>query len=95
MAYYLYIMTNQKNGTLYIGATNDLIRRTFEHREGLIRGFTKKYGLTRLVYYEAYEDVRDALEREKRMKEWKRAWKIELIERENPEWRDLWFEINQ
>ena len=93
--YYIYILTNHKNGTLYIGMSNDLERRVFEHKNKLIEGFTKKYGLNRLVYFEIYQYVNDAILREKRMKKWKRQWKIELIEEENPEWDDLardWFD---
>ncbi|MEM1258519.1 MAG: GIY-YIG nuclease family protein [Bacteroidota bacterium] len=87
--YYVYIISNQKNGTLYIGMTNDLERRVFEHKNKLIEGFTKKYGLTQLVYFEVYQYVNDAILREKRMKKWKRQWNIDLIEEENPEWNDL------
>ncbi|UOY07430.1 GIY-YIG nuclease family protein [Muricauda sp. SCSIO 64092] len=87
--YYIYILTNHKNGTLYIGMSNDLERRVFEHKNKLIEGFTKKYGLNRLVYFEVYQYVNDAILREKRIKKWKRQWKIELIEEENPEWDDL------
>ena len=93
--YYIYILTNHKNGTLYIGMSNDLERRVFEHKNKLIKGFTKKYGLNRLVYFEIYQYVNDAILREKRIKKWKRQWKIELIEEENPEWDDLardWFD---
>jgi len=93
--YYLYILTNQKNGTLYIGVTNDLERRMFEHKRKLIEGFTKKYGLNKLVYFETYQFVNDAIKREKNMKKWKRQWKINLIEEDNPKWDDLskdWFD---
>ena len=93
--YYLYIFTNQKNGTLYIGVTNDLERRMFEHKRKLIEGFTKKYGLDKLVYFETYQFVNDAIKREKNMKKWKRQWKINLIEEDNPKWDDLskdWFD---
>ncbi len=88
-------MASQKNGTNYIGMTNDLRRRIFEHREKSIQGFAKKNRVTRLVYYEEYEDVRDAILREKRLKGWNRPWKIRLIEENNPEWRDLWFDLNR
>jgi putative endonuclease len=87
--YYVYILANQRNGTLYIGVTNDLQRRVQEHREGLVEGFTKKYRVHRLVYFESTEDVRTALEREKRLKIWKRKWKLRLIEESNPHWDDL------
>jgi len=94
-SYYVYILTNKKNGTLYIGVTNDLERRVYEHKNKIIEGFTKKYNLTKLVYYEETDDVVAAIEYEKRMKKWYRKWKIELIEKDNPEWEDLaedWFE---
>lgn len=88
-AYYVYIMTNKPGGTLYIGITNDLPRRIYEHKEGLIDGFTKKYGLNMLVYYEAYENVLEAIAREKAMKKWNREWKINRITEMNPDWQDL------
>ena len=88
MPFYVYIMTNEAK-TLYIGVTNDLLRRVREHREGIVPGFTRKYGVKRLVYYETYQDIRDAIHREKAMKEWRRDWKISLIEQSNPEWVDL------
>jgi putative endonuclease len=84
-----YIMTNRRNGTLYIGVTNDVARRAWEHREGLVDGFTKRYGLKRLVHAEHHDDIRDALQREKTLKHWSRAWKIDLIESQNPDWDDL------
>ncbi|WP_299111610.1 GIY-YIG nuclease family protein [uncultured Winogradskyella sp.] len=87
--YYLYILTNKKNGTLYIGITNDLERRIFEHKNKLIEGFTKRYDLTQLVYFESYQYINDAIKREKNMKKWKRQWKINLIEEENSGWKDL------
>ena len=90
MAYYVYILASQKNGTLYIGVTNNLMRRSFEHREDLVDGFTKKYKVHSLVYFEAHEDVRLAIQREKNMKHWPRAWKLALIEKNNPDWRDLY-----
>ena len=93
MPYYIYFMSNQKYGVIYTGVTNELVRRAAEHRNKVKPGFAKKYNCTRLVYYEAYDDVRDAIHREKCVKEWKRAWKIELIEKENPEWLDLYEEI--
>jgi putative endonuclease len=95
MAYYVYILASQKNGTTYIGMTNDLIRRTSEHREKMIAGFSRQNNTTKLVYYEQYTDVQDAIVREKKMKKWNRPWKIELIEKNNPEWRDLWFDLNR
>lgn len=87
--YYLYILCNKKNGTLYTGVTNNLERRMFEHKNGLIDGFTKKYGLKRLLYFETYQYINDAIKREKNIKKWKRQWKINLIEEENPTWDDL------
>ncbi|WP_299368290.1 GIY-YIG nuclease family protein [Winogradskyella sp.] len=87
--YYLYMLTNKKNGTLYIGVTNDLERRMFEHKNKLVEGFTKKYNLTQLVYFETYQYVNDAIKREKNMKKWKREWKINLIENNNSNWTDL------
>jgi putative endonuclease len=92
---WVYIMTNRPNGTLYTGVTSDLARRSWEHREGHIEGFTKKYGLKRLVLTEFYEDIRDALQRESNMKHWPRAWKVRLILDANPEWRDLYEELNK
>ncbi|MGB5528925.1 MAG: GIY-YIG nuclease family protein [Ignavibacteriaceae bacterium] len=91
--YLLYIMASKKNGTLYIGVTNNLVRRVYEHKEGLIEGFTKKYNVKYLVYYEVYNDMYEAIKREKAMKKWLRKWKIELIEKTNPDWKDLYEEI--
>ena len=93
--YYVYILSNQKNGVLYIGMTNNLERRMFEHKNKLVDGFTEKYKLSKLVYFEMYPQVKDAILREKRLKKWKRQWKINLIEEENSNWTDLafdWFE---
>jgi len=87
--YYIYILASKRNGTLYIGFTNDLIRRIYEHKSSLIEGFTRKYSIDKLVYFESTTDVNDAILREKRLKKWKRQWKIELIEKSNPDWRDL------
>jgi putative endonuclease len=91
--YYVYILASRPKGTLYIGATSDLVRRIGEHKEGFVEGFTKEYGVHRLVYFETYDDVQIAIQRERNMKHWKRAWKTALIEKENPEWRDLYEEI--
>ncbi len=88
-------MTNRPNGTLYVGVTSNLARRAYEHREGLIAGFTKQYGLKRLVYYEAFVLIQDAIQREKNIKHWPRAWKARLILDSNPEWRDLYETLNQ
>ena len=93
MTGYVYIVTNHKNGTLYIGVTSDLARRAFEHREGLTPGFSSKYGCSRLVWYEEHFDIRDAIQRETSLKRWYRKWKIELIEQMNPDWRDLHHEL--
>jgi putative endonuclease len=90
---WVYIVTNRPNGTLYIGVTSNLSPRIYEHRESLIAGFTKQYGLKRLVYYEHYEDIRHALQREKNLKHWSRAWKVHLILDFNPEWRDLYEDL--
>ena len=87
--YYVYILASKRNGTLYIGVTNDLERRLYEHRNNLIEGFTNKYNVHHLVYYEDVNDIQSALQREKQLKRWTRKWKIELIEKVNPEWRDL------
>ncbi len=93
--YYLYILTNKKNGTLYVGMSNNLERRIFEHKNKLVEGFTKKYGLDKLVYFEMHPHVNDAILREKRIKKWKRQWKINLIEEDNPNWNDLAFDWNE
>jgi len=90
MAYYVYILASQKHGTLYIGVTNDLIRGVYEHRTDAVAGFTKRYGVHTLVYFEQTENVEAAIQREKRLKKWSRAWKIKLIEDSNPDWADLY-----
>ena len=87
---YVYIMASGKNGTIYIGVTSDLVKRVWEHREGLIDGFTKKYGCKSLVWFESHEDLQEARRRELQIKEWKRAWKIRLIEGQNLDWNDLY-----
>ena len=87
--YDVYILASKPNGTLYIGMTNNLARRMWEHQQGLLEGFTKKYNVDRLVYCEAFSRPRDAIQREKRLKKWNRAWKIRLIESVNPSWNDL------
>ncbi|MDH7602434.1 MAG: GIY-YIG nuclease family protein [Armatimonadota bacterium] len=86
---FVYIMTNKRNGTLYVGVTGNLERRVAEHKTGAVPGFTSKYGLTKLVWYEQYSSPREAIYREKQIKNWRRAWKIALIEKHNPEWQDL------
>ena len=89
MPYFVYIMASQSQGTLYVGMTNDLVRRVYEHKRGVVEGFTKRYDVERLVYYEITDDVRSAIQRERNLKRWNRAWKIALIERSNPDWYDL------
>ena len=93
MSYWVYILASGRGGTLYVGVTNDLIRRTCEHREGLVPGFTKKYAVKLLVYYEAHDTMYAAIQREKNIKHWPREWKIDLILSMNPEWRDLYDDI--
>ena len=93
MAYYIYIMTNKVKGVLYVGMTNDLIRRVYEHRNHIVKGFTDHYNLTKLVWFEQTEDVMSAIAREKQLKNWHRDWKVELIENSNCEWNDLYAEI--
>ena len=93
MPSYVYILANHKSGTLYIGVTTDLIKRVHQHKEGITKGFTSRYGVKRLVHYEVFEDVLTAIEREKELKKWRRAWKIALFEKANPEWRDLFPDI--
>ncbi len=88
--FYVYIMASRRNGTLYIGVTSNLAQRVWEHREGLREGFTKRYGVKQLVYYELFEEAEFALLRETRLKRWNRAWKIALIEEMNPDWADLY-----
>ena len=91
--YWVYLLASRRNGTLYIGVTNNLSRRVWEHKEGAVKGFTQEYGVKLLVYYESYPDVRDAIQREKNIKKWPRRWKIDLIQSMNPEWRDLYEEL--
>lgn len=95
MQYYTYILASGKNGTLYIGVTNNLIRRVYEHKNNLFEGFSKKYNIDRLVYFEIYENIEQAIQREKNIKAWKRAWKIRVIEENNKDWLDLYYEINK
>ncbi|TDQ27577.1 MULTISPECIES: GIY-YIG nuclease family protein [Tenacibaculum] len=87
--YYIYIITNKKDGVLYIGVTNNLERRIFEHKNKLIKGFSSKYNLDKLIYFEEHQFIEEAIKREKNMKKWKRAWKINLVVKENPNWDDL------
>jgi putative endonuclease len=87
--FFVYILASRRNGTLYVGVTNDLARRVFEHKSKLVPGFTREYGVDKLVYFEEHESILQARDRERALKRWKRAWKLELIEKLNPEWRDL------
>jgi putative endonuclease len=91
--FWVYILASKIGGTLYIGVTNDLVRRVFEHRSEVVRGFTKRYSVHRLVYFEQFSDIESAIRREKRLKKWNRAWKIRLIEEANPNWDDLFLAI--
>ena len=93
--FYVYILASRIGGTLYIGVTNDLVRRTYEHREGLVKGFTQRYGLKMLVYFERYDTPHAAIQREKNIKHWSRIWKLQLIETMNPQWRDLYNDITR
>jgi putative endonuclease len=88
--YFVYILASGRNGTLYIGVTNDVMRRTWEHKSDLVEGFTRKYGVHTLVWYETHGDINEAIAQEKRLKKWRRAWKIELIEKHNSGWNDLY-----
>jgi len=92
--FYVYILASQRNGTLYVGVTGDLARRIYEHREGLIEGFTSRYGVKTLVWYEDFPTADEAITSEKRIKRWRRAWKLELIEKMNPQWLDLYLTLN-
>jgi putative endonuclease len=89
----VYILASKRNGTLYVGVTNDVARRVWEHRSGAVESFTKQYGVYLLVYVEFHETMPDAIRREKQIKKWRRAWKLELIERDNLDWRDLYTEV--
>jgi putative endonuclease len=92
--YWVYILASAIGGTLYVGVTNDLVRRGYEHREGVVAGFTKKYSVHRLVYFEPHTEIEAAIRREKRLKRWNRAWKVRLIEVNNPNWEDLYPKIS-
>jgi len=92
-SYYVYILTNERNGTLYVGMTSSLPKRIWEHKNGVIDGFTKAYVTKFLVYYEVHNDVNEAIRREKRLKRWDRKWKLELIETNNPQWNDLYDQV--
>ena len=93
MSYFVYMLASQKNGTLYVGVTNDLIRRVYEHKSKSVPGFTSRYGVDRLVWFDQTDSVESAISAEKRLKRWNRAWKMALIEKANPDWRDLYPEI--
>ena len=90
---YVYIITNKRNGTLYTGVTSDLKKRIWEHKEGVVEGFSKKYGLKILVWYEVHDDINEAIKREKQIKKWERKWKLKRIEEMNPEWKDLYHDL--
>lgn len=92
-AFFVYILANKRNGILYIGITSTLVKRVWEHKNKFVSGFTKKYNVNKLVYFEQYNDVENAIKREKRLKFWKRKWKIDLIEKQNPKWSDLYGDI--
>jgi putative endonuclease len=94
MNYYVYILCNKRNGTLYTGVTSDLKKRVYEHKNKLADGFTKEHGLDKLVWYEPHEDIRVAINREKLIKKWKRKWKLELVDRFNPLWDDLSYRLD-
>jgi putative endonuclease len=91
--FYVYLLASRRHGTLYIGVTSDLARRVWEHKTKAVPGFTARYGCDRLVWYEVHDNAEAAITREKRLKQWRRDWKVALIERDNPEWRDLYEEL--
>jgi putative endonuclease len=93
MSFFVYMLASRRNGTLYVGMTDDLVRRVYEHRTEAVPGFTKKYGVKRLVWYEVHEARETAFQRERQLKKWNRAWKLELIEKLNADWRDQWDEV--
>ncbi len=90
---YVYILASKRNGTLYIGVTSDLVQRIWEHKNDWVDGFTKRYAVHKFVWYEEYEDIEDAIQREKNIKRWRREWKLDLIEQMNPSWRDLYEDL--
>ena len=90
--YYVYMLASKRNGTLYIGVTNNLLRRVYEHKHKIIKGFTSKYGVDKLVYFELTDDINSAIAREKQLKKWNRKWKLRIIEEFNPDWNDLYYE---
>jgi putative endonuclease len=89
----VYILSSRRNGTLYVGLTSNLVKRVWEHKENFVEGFTKRYGIHTLVWYEVHESMETAIQREKVIKNWKRSWKLELIEKTNPQWRDLYADL--
>ncbi|MDP1683411.1 MAG: GIY-YIG nuclease family protein [Burkholderiales bacterium] len=89
----VYILASRRNGTLYVGVTSDLVKRVWQHKDNVVEGFTKRYGVHMLVWFELHENMLDAIAREKTIKEWKRKWKLELIETSNPDWRDLYLDL--
>ena len=91
---WVYILASQKRGTIYIGVTSNLVQRIADHRDGQVAGFTKRYKVQRLVHLEPFDDIHEAIAREKAFKKWRRSWKIRLIEEANPDWRDLWYDLN-
>jgi putative endonuclease len=93
MSYYVYIIASRRDGAIYIGVTNDLVRRVYEHRSKAVPGFASKYNITQLVWFEVYDDPVSAITHEKELKKWKRSWKIQLIESQNPDWKDLYESI--
>lgn len=93
--YFVYILASKRNGTLYVGVTSDLTKRVWEHKNDVVEGFTKEHGVKTLVYYEGHKDVEQAIRREKRLKRWDRKWKLELIEKDNPDWNDLYETVCQ
>ena len=95
MQYYVYILASQPNGTLYIGRTHDLVKRVWQHKRKFVKSFTSKYAIDKLVYFEVHQDAGAMVQRERRLKTWERAWKVALIERENPNWDDLYEEITK
>ncbi len=94
MAYYVYLLASEKYGTLYLGVTNDIVRRVYEHKSKAVAGFTKRYAVDKLVWFEIYDDLTSAIAREKELKKWRRDWKIRLIEESNPQWIDLYPQIS-
>lgn len=90
---FVYIMSNKQDGVLYIGVTSDIVKRVYEHKNSFVDGFTKQYNLKNLVYYEVYDDIEEAIKREKQLKNWHREWKMELVNKQNPNWKDLYESI--